>query len=543
MHWLGKGWPIVLAAGLLAALAFPHLVGAYHLEAGGRALVDEGRATADAMAHLQRALDWTPDNAQAYRLMGQLYRAQGEELFGSKSQGLMAAAEALGRYTELRPDDPLGHMELAQVYEALEAEVQAMTAADLIAALPGATAETPDAPVDTPFAAPDEPAWHSYVAPTAFSLPPNFGRRPALFMHAPSWVTYTVSLPPQPAILRFGMGMEPQSHNWPGDGATFEVWLNGERIFLEHLDKGMAREGWHERTLDLSPWAGGEITLALAVTPGPVGDATGDWAGWGEPQVVEPGIAALEALHPGTRAAEEWRRAGVTVEDFIAKAEEERRTKQYDEAEGWLRRAIRLAPDLGDAWYRLGRLHESREGWTQALDAYERAAASGRFEGVGSSSPHYRAGILLYARLEPRRWEEAQAAFEAALAAGDFESVAEEANAHYLYGYVLRRRQARPDQYIAQFQRAIELNPSHAWAHVRLGEARYARDGDAAAAEALMEKGLALAPQNRWMHVVLGDLYRQEGRAGEAAESYRRALEIDPDFQAAQNRLEALEGE
>lgn len=544
--WLRNGWFFWLFVALLAALAFPHLVSAYHLEAGGRALDQIGESVNQqsgeltnsrletAILHLQKALKWEPDNAQAYRLMGRLYRGQGDDV---------AAAEALTRYTELRPDNPLGHMELAQTYEAIEAEMQAMVAADLIAALPQASVTAPGAPVDTPFAGPDEPAWRSYVAETTFALPPNFGDRPVLFMHAPSRITATVSLPPGPAIFRFGMGMDPQSHNWPGDGATFEVWLNGERVFLEHLDKAMAQEGWHERTLDLSPWAGEKIALALAVTPGPAADPAGDWAGWGEPQVVAPEIAALEALHPSARAVEEWRQAGMTAQDFIARAEEERRAKQYDEAEAWLRRAIRQEPDLGDAWYHLGQLYESRKQWPQALAAYERAAVAGRFEEVGSSGPHYRAGILLYARLEPRQWEEALVAFEAALAAGDFESVAEEANCHYLYGYALRQQKAQPDQYVAEFQRAIELNPGHAWAHVRLGEAYYARDGDAAAAEAEMQKGLALAPQDKWMHVVLGDLYRREGRAGNAAEAYRQALAIDPDFEAAWNRLDALEGE
>ncbi len=162
--------------------------------------------------------------------------------------------------------------------------MRAMHLDDLVAALPQAAVEAPDVPLDTPYARPDGPAWHSYVAQTTFSLPPNFGERPTLFMHSPSWVTYTLSLPAQPATLRFGMGMDPQTHGWPGDGATFEVLLNGERAFLEHVDKDMARGGWHERMVDLAPWAGQEVTLALAVTPGPAADPSGDWAGWGGPQ-------------------------------------------------------------------------------------------------------------------------------------------------------------------------------------------------------------------------------------------------------------------
>jgi len=208
IRWLC--WIAFVAASLLIlVLAAPHLVSAYHLEAGGWAL-DNSELLAynplPALEHLQKAIEWQPDNAQAYRLLAKVYRAQGDKILGSKSQGLVAAIEALTRYTELRPDNPLGHIELAEVYEAIKAEMQAMRLADLVAALPQAAVEAPDVPLDTPYAQPDGPAWRSYVAPTIFSLPPNFGERPTLFMHSPSWVTYTLSLPAQPATLRFGMG-------------------------------------------------------------------------------------------------------------------------------------------------------------------------------------------------------------------------------------------------------------------------------------------------------------------------------------------------
>jgi len=199
VRWLC--WIAFVAASLLIlVLVTPYLVSAYHLEAGGQALDDLELLSYNAPAaleHLQKAIEWQPDNAQAYRLLGKVYRAQGDWL---------AAIEALTRYTELRPDNPLAHIELAEVYEAVEAEMQAMHLADLVAALPQAAVEAPDVPLDTPYAQPDGPAWHSYVATTTFSLPPNFGERPTLFMHSPSWVTYTLALPAQPATLRFGMG-------------------------------------------------------------------------------------------------------------------------------------------------------------------------------------------------------------------------------------------------------------------------------------------------------------------------------------------------
>ena len=542
-------WAFFLVAmgGILAFLTFPHLASAYHLEAGGRAL-DNPELLAynplPALAHLQKAIKWGPDNAQAYRLLGQVYRAQGDSILGSKSQGLVAAIEALTRYTELRPDNPLSHIELAEVYEAVETERRAMYLADLVAALPQAAVEAPDVPLDTPHAQPDGPAWHSYVAATTFSLSPNYGERPTLFMHPPSWVTFTLALPAQPATLRFGMGMDPQTLNWPGDGATFEVFVNSERTFSEHMDKAMTQEGWHERMVDLAPWAGQEVALALAVTPGPAADPTGDWAGWGEPQVVDARLPELEALHPGARMVDEWLRAGLTAEDFISTGEEARKAEQYEEAMAWYERAMRLEPGLGDPWYYVGLLYENQQQWLGALDAYERAIASGRFRQVCRSSPHYRAGIIYQRHLNPRQPENALAAYEAALAADNFSSTAEAADCHYKRGEVLRWQKARPDEYIVEFRRAIALNPRHSWAHILLGLAIYGRDKDATAAEAELLKALELAPQSKWVYYHLGEVYRQEGRTGKAATMYEQALEIDPDFETAQKRLATLkEGE
>ena len=83
-----------------------------------------------ALEHLQKAIEWQPDNAQAYRLLGMIYRAQGDKILDSKSQALVAA-EVLTRYTELRPDNPLGHVELAEVHEAIQAKMALRCSANL----------------------------------------------------------------------------------------------------------------------------------------------------------------------------------------------------------------------------------------------------------------------------------------------------------------------------------------------------------------------------------------------------------------------------
>jgi tetratricopeptide (TPR) repeat protein len=411
----------------------------------------------------------------------------------------------LTTYTELRPDNVLGRIELAEAYERLEAEMADMQLADLLALLPQTQVQAPNVPVDTPYGQPDDPPWHSYVAETTFSLPPVYGERPTLFMHPPSLVTYTLSLPSQPMVLRFDMGMDPQAHDWPGDGVTFEVLVNGERLFLEHLDKVDARQGWHRRTLDLAPWTGQSIALNLAVTPGPRGDTTGDWAGWGEPQVVDTRLAALEAVGSRAQMVEAWRQTGLTPQDLLNRGEAAREAGLDNEAMAWYKRAMWIEPRLSDPWYYVGRLYERWEQWPKALAAYEQALTLDHSHQVGRSSSHFRMGVIYQRYLDPPHLEDALAAYQQALAAGDSGS----------------RRET-------------------AWVHARLGQVYYALDRDAGTAESEMLKALDLAPEDKWLWVVLGDLYLQEGRVGQATAMYERALEIDPNFEGSQKRLDAL---
>ncbi len=533
-RWLSKWWVYVLVGGIVAILSFPHLASAYHLEAGGRCAADAERLTGNllpAVSHLQRAIEWVPDNAQAHRLLAKVYRAQGD---------WPSAVEALMRYIELRPDNPLGHLELAEMYETIEADMATMHVTDLIAILPQATIEAPDVPLDTPYLQAEGSARHSYVAATAFSLPPNFGERPTLFMHSPSRIFYQLTLPTEPAVLRFGMGLAPEVIDWPGDGVTFEVWIDGVSVFQEHLEKSLARQGWQERMVDVSSWCGQTVILSLGVGPGTMADVSGDWAGWGEPQVLDARLPSLEALHPGARKVEAWQRAGVKAEDFIALGEKARDAKQYEEAMVWYERAMRLEPDLADTWYYIGQAYEEQQLWRQALDAYEYAIALNRFRRVHRSSPHYRMGFIYQWQLEPRRTDLALAAYEAAIEANDFSDDWQAADCHYKRGEILWWMDGDPDEYMAEYRRVIELHPEHASAHILLGVAYYLCCEDVTMAEAEIYQGLKLSPGNKWAYFHLGNIYRWAECTDEARAMYRQALEIDPTFETAQNHLSQL---
>jgi tetratricopeptide (TPR) repeat protein len=531
--------PVIILTSCLACvvLIFSYAASAYHVEAGGRALdqIPYQQALETATTHLETALRWNKSNAQAYRLLSRAYLAQEDPV---------AAAEALTHYTELRPDNPLGHIELAEVYEVMETELEAHTYYDFLAHLPEARVETAGFWIDTIFCEEGGPLEKCYVAETAFRMPDDAADRPTLFMHAPSRASYTVTLPNEPVVLCFGMGLHPLTWSWGGDGTTFEVFVDdgdGERQMLAgRLDIPTAMEGWKDGSVDLSSYAGRTVTLTLSVIPGPEWEMTGDWAGWGEPRLIDAAALPLTALRPAEHTVREWRAAGLTAEDFIARGEESRNAEQYDEAIAWYERGVRVEPGSGDPWYYKGLAYEGMEEWEAALVAYERAIETDALTGVGQSSPHYSMGVIYQWRLDPRQTDAALAAYEAAIEADDFSANWAAADCHYERGEVLRWTGGDPDEYIAEYQRAIELNPKHVSAHILLGVAYYTRYKDAAMAEAEIRRAIELFPQNQWAYYHLGEIYWQEGRTDEAVAMYERALQIAPDFEAAQNRLAAL---
>jgi len=94
--------------------------------------------------------------------------------------------------------------------------------------------------------------------------------------------------------LSFAVATAPESWEQPGNGVQFDIYIDDEHTqwhpFSEYIDpKNIpAHRKWHDREIDLSPWAGQTITLTFATGPGPSGDSDYDWAGWGEPRIVQP---------------------------------------------------------------------------------------------------------------------------------------------------------------------------------------------------------------------------------------------------------------
>jgi len=85
----------------------------------------------------------------------------------------------------------------------------------------------------------------------------------------------------------------------------------------------------------------------------------------------------------------------------------------------------------------------------------------------------------------------------------------------------------RLDEAMAEFRRAIELDPKAAWAHHTLGMCWQDR-GELDEAMAEYRRAIELDPKAAWAHFALGTCWAKRGELDEAMAGYRRATEFDP---------------
>jgi tetratricopeptide (TPR) repeat protein len=96
-----------------------------------------------------------------------------------------------------------------------------------------------------------------------------------------------------------------------------------------------------------------------------------------------------------------------------------------------------------------------------------------------------------------------------------------------------------PEEAMAAFRRALEIDPGLADAHVNLGRLLHER-GEAAAAERHYRLALAARPEDATAAFNLGVALQDLGRLADAAAAYERALEIDRKLADAHYNLAGL---
>ncbi|HEY1013183.1 MAG TPA: hypothetical protein VGE07_10800 [Herpetosiphonaceae bacterium] len=309
-------------------------------------------ALAEARGHLARALALKPDDAHAYRMLGQIEAAEG---------AWRAAAETFDRARALSAEDPLIRWEAALVESRLWQDSSQARQTPFVPPLDSRFIHAPPQPIATPYCQAGQPE-RCYLALTEASLPlavaPSQSiSATALFLHPPAGLTFTLPVTREQTALVFLLGLVPAARQWNTDGVTYEILAGdgtqpGRVIYARTLDAATLAKGWTPDWVDVSAWAGRPAQLTLRVDAGPQHDPANDWALWGGFLLADAAQAPLIARHSRLRMQHEFARAGYAGESFGRRADTWFRQGAWDKAYGLYQQALRL-PDLPpDAQFR-----------------------------------------------------------------------------------------------------------------------------------------------------------------------------------------------
>ncbi|MDI6829330.1 MAG: tetratricopeptide repeat protein, partial [Armatimonadota bacterium] len=92
------------------------------------------------------------------------------------------------------------------------------------------------------------------------------------------------------------------------------------------------------------------------------------------------------------------------------------------------------------------------------------------------------------------------------------------------------------DEAIKQYKRALELQPTHFFAHSNLGDALVAK-GKLDEAAIHYRQAIIALPNNPKPYFKLGTLYGEKGQIDDEILQYRKAISLKPDFGEAHNNL------
>ena len=234
---------------------------------------------------------------------------------------------------------------------------------------------------------------------------------------------------------------------------------------------------------------------------------------------------------------------GVKANDFLSEGEQAYKNKSNEEALSWYRRVQIIEPVSSDLLYFMGLVYQSQGDFLKAAQAFNQAIEIGNPQRVRLSDLYYRLGLTYQAESKIRDLEKALAMYNAALTSDWFSTSEIKADVYYKRGEIYLWQGRDPLSFIAEFRQAIALQPSHRWAHLRLGSAIYQAYHDAKLAETEIIQALLLWPDdaNKYLgYQILGDIYRDSGLIDKATAAYREALKLNPDDSATIESLKQL---
>jgi Flp pilus assembly protein TadD len=134
-------------------------------------------------------------------------------------------------------------------------------------------------------------------------------------------------------------------------------------------------------------------------------------------------------------------------------------------------------------------------------------------------------------RGQVRAWHDSISLYEHSIAAGE-----DNATVRYLLGSALQAAGAPEAEWLAQYRRALELDPTYVNALTQLA-VNSLNHGDNEQSRKLIERTLELEPNNPALHKNLGAFYARTGRPEQAIPHFEAALKLDPNYGDAHHEL------
>lgn len=188
----------------------------------------------------------------------------------------------------------------------------------------------------------------------------------------------------------------------------------------------------------------------------------------------------------------------------------------FDDAIHWLRIALGLEPNNVEVLYSLGRCLYTQNQFPPAEAAFTRV--------LQLDPSHFKAeenlGLTYDAENRPVK---AEKALRAAAQQAEQHSAADPWPFLDLGTFLLE--QAKPGEAVPFLRKAVNLEPSNARAHEKLGRA-LAAAGDPASGAIELQKAIELDPRNAKFHFELGHAYREAGQEDKATTEFARSKEL-----------------
>ncbi len=230
-----------------------------------------------------------------------------------------------------------------------------------------------------------------------------------------------------------------------------------------------------------------------------------------------------------SKAILDWQYAGDMGGELIRWGHCARDGHCYGQGLDWYYRASKVETGLGDSWYYMALVYYGQQHWGEALQSLTISLQARYLLEVGISDVYLLQGAVLQSASDFQNIDQALESIDMALYLDAFSSDALKSEAFHKRGFIYEQQGINLEDAISEYRKALDLQPDHRWARLRLGYALYFAYGDADQAEEEIKQAIRLGGDDlflRWAYRYLGDIYRYENRFPEAVIAYEEAMKF-----------------